>query len=231
MGQDYYKLLGLSKDATEAQLKSAYKKAALKHHPDRNPNDPEGASKKFKEVSEVSNIAFARPQLPSLVRQLTRARARDYRPTKRFPTPTSVRSTTNSVRRDSRTAEVDHHPALASAEEGVASPAVSPAEEEEDSQAGSLVAEPRSRLAVCQEQEEEEEDVEEEEASSRPTPTRSLSHSSGRWAVGSAAEEVGCPAEWEGWEEWAAEEGCPTASEEWTSTATTRHRHHPSLSR
>ncbi len=64
MGQDYYKLLGVSKDATEAQLKSAYKKAALKHHPDRNPNDTEGAAKRFKEVSEVSSTQLGSHSQP-----------------------------------------------------------------------------------------------------------------------------------------------------------------------
>lgn len=59
MGADYYKMLGVEKNATDAQLKSAYKKMALKHHPDRNPNDSEGASKRFKEVSEVSPSHFA----------------------------------------------------------------------------------------------------------------------------------------------------------------------------
>ncbi|ORY84730.1 hypothetical protein BCR35DRAFT_290298 [Leucosporidium creatinivorum] len=55
MPQDYYKLLGVSKDATDAQLKSAYKKAALKHHPDRNGGSEE-AAKKFKEVSEAYEV-------------------------------------------------------------------------------------------------------------------------------------------------------------------------------
>ncbi|KAK4050691.1 Molecular chaperone (DnaJ super) [Microbotryomycetes sp. JL201] len=56
MGQDYYKLLGISKDATDAQIKSAYKKMALKYHPDRNPTNAEEASKKFKELSEAYEV-------------------------------------------------------------------------------------------------------------------------------------------------------------------------------
>jgi len=34
--EDYYKLLGVNKQATEAQIKKAFKKAAIKHHPDKN---------------------------------------------------------------------------------------------------------------------------------------------------------------------------------------------------
>lgn len=50
MGKDFYAILGLSKDATAEQIKSAYKKLALKWHPDRNPDNKEQADAKFKEV-------------------------------------------------------------------------------------------------------------------------------------------------------------------------------------
>ncbi|KAH9816105.1 hypothetical protein DFH28DRAFT_1094969 [Melampsora americana] len=56
MGKDYYKVLGVSRDVDENALKSAYKKAALKHHPDRNPDNPEAASKKFKEAAEAFEV-------------------------------------------------------------------------------------------------------------------------------------------------------------------------------
>jgi len=56
MGKDYYAILGLSRNADEAQIKTAYKKAALKYHPDRNVQDPETANKKFKEVSEAFQV-------------------------------------------------------------------------------------------------------------------------------------------------------------------------------
>ena len=49
---DYYKLLGVSKDANDEDIRKAYRKLALKHHPDRNPDNKE-AEEKFKEISEA----------------------------------------------------------------------------------------------------------------------------------------------------------------------------------
>lgn len=53
--KDYYKTLGISKDASKEEIKKAYRKQALKYHPDRNPNNPE-AEAKFKEVSEAYEV-------------------------------------------------------------------------------------------------------------------------------------------------------------------------------
>ena len=53
---DYYKILGISKDASEADIKKAYRKAALKYHPDKNTNNKEEAEKKFKMVGEAYQI-------------------------------------------------------------------------------------------------------------------------------------------------------------------------------
>jgi molecular chaperone DnaJ len=53
--RDYYELLGVSKDATEDDLKKAYRKLAMKYHPDRNPGDAK-AEASFKEVSEAYDI-------------------------------------------------------------------------------------------------------------------------------------------------------------------------------
>jgi len=50
--RDYYETLGVSKSATESELKSAYRKLAKKHHPDANPGDDK-AEAKFKEISEA----------------------------------------------------------------------------------------------------------------------------------------------------------------------------------
>ena len=50
--RDYYEILGVGRDADESALKSAYRKLALQHHPDRNPNNPD-ADERFREASEA----------------------------------------------------------------------------------------------------------------------------------------------------------------------------------
>ena len=52
---DYYEVLGVSRDVTEQELKSAYRKQALKYHPDRNPGD-HAAEEKFKQASEAYQV-------------------------------------------------------------------------------------------------------------------------------------------------------------------------------
>lgn len=53
--QSYYDILGVSKNASDDEIKKAYRKLALKYHPDRNPGDKE-AEKKFKEVNEAHEV-------------------------------------------------------------------------------------------------------------------------------------------------------------------------------
>ena len=58
--RDYYEVLGIGKNATDAEIKSAYRKLAKKYHPDLNPGDKE-AEEKFKEVNEA-NDGLSDPQ-------------------------------------------------------------------------------------------------------------------------------------------------------------------------
>jgi len=51
--QDYYQVLGLKRGASEEQIKKAFKKMAIKFHPDKNKDDPEGAKKKFQTIANA----------------------------------------------------------------------------------------------------------------------------------------------------------------------------------
>ena len=52
---DYYELLSVSKTASDAEIKTAYRKLAMQYHPDRNPDNP-AAEAKFKECSEAYSV-------------------------------------------------------------------------------------------------------------------------------------------------------------------------------
>ncbi|MEY3459819.1 MAG: hypothetical protein RL215_2976, partial [Planctomycetota bacterium] len=53
--RDYYEVLGVSRSATPEELKKAYRKLALKYHPDRNPGDAEAVNR-FKEASDAFEV-------------------------------------------------------------------------------------------------------------------------------------------------------------------------------
>jgi molecular chaperone DnaJ len=55
MRKDYYQILHVSKDASDEEIKKAYRKLALKYHPDRNPHDKE-AEERFKEINEAYEV-------------------------------------------------------------------------------------------------------------------------------------------------------------------------------
>ena len=56
MSNKYYEILGINKDATEDEIKDGYKKMARKWHPDKNPQNKDEATEKFKMISEAYNI-------------------------------------------------------------------------------------------------------------------------------------------------------------------------------
>jgi curved DNA-binding protein len=55
MNKDHYKTLGVDKNATQVEIKKAYRKLAVKYHPDKNNNDP-ASEEKFKEISEAYQV-------------------------------------------------------------------------------------------------------------------------------------------------------------------------------
>lgn len=56
MTKDYYQILGVGRDADDATLKKAYHTLAQEFHPDKNPDNPEPAEEKFKEISEAYSV-------------------------------------------------------------------------------------------------------------------------------------------------------------------------------
>lgn len=58
MGVDYYKILQVDKNAKDDDLKKAYRKLAMKWHPDKNPNNKKEAEAKFKQISEAYDVCI-----------------------------------------------------------------------------------------------------------------------------------------------------------------------------
>lgn len=56
MARDYYEILGVSRDATSEEIRSAYRRAALKYHPDRNPDNNRDAEERFKEAAAAYEV-------------------------------------------------------------------------------------------------------------------------------------------------------------------------------
>ncbi|MBN1250969.1 MAG: J domain-containing protein [Bacteroidales bacterium] len=79
--QDYYKILGINKTATKSEIKSAYRKLALKYHPDKNITDPNTNEKfiKIKEAYEVLNDTEKRKTYDELINQKTYTKNQNYK--------------------------------------------------------------------------------------------------------------------------------------------------------
>jgi len=56
MAKDYYRILGVPMNASDAEIKKAYRKLAMQYHPDRNPGKEKWANEKFKEINEAYGV-------------------------------------------------------------------------------------------------------------------------------------------------------------------------------
>ena len=56
MSKDFYETLGVSRNASESDIKKAYRKLTMQYHPDRNLDNPEEAAEKFKEIQKAYDI-------------------------------------------------------------------------------------------------------------------------------------------------------------------------------
>jgi curved DNA-binding protein len=56
MAKDYYGILGIPRNASDAEIKKAYRKLAMQYHPDRNPGKEKWANEKFKEINEAYGV-------------------------------------------------------------------------------------------------------------------------------------------------------------------------------
>jgi molecular chaperone DnaJ len=69
--RDFYDILGVNKSASADEIKKAYRKVALKYHPDRNPDDKE-AEEKFKEAAEAYEVLSNPEKRQSMISLVTR---------------------------------------------------------------------------------------------------------------------------------------------------------------
>ena len=66
MGLDYYEILQVERNATDDDLKKAYRKLAMKWHPDKNPTNKKDAETKFKQISEAYEVPFSTSSFKAL---------------------------------------------------------------------------------------------------------------------------------------------------------------------
>ena len=68
--RDYYEVLGVSRAATEIEIKRAYRNLAVKFHPDKNPDDPQ-AEEKFKEAAEAYEVLSNKDKKAQIIKSPT----------------------------------------------------------------------------------------------------------------------------------------------------------------
>ena len=73
--RDYYEVLGVEKNASDAEIKKAYRKLAMKYHPDQNPGD-KSAEEKFKEINEAYEVLSDADKRPGTTSTASRASTR-----------------------------------------------------------------------------------------------------------------------------------------------------------
>ena len=66
--RDYYEILGVNKNSDAKEIKKAYRKLAIKYHPDKNPND-KVAEEKFKEAAEAYEV-LSNPEKKAIIDRL-----------------------------------------------------------------------------------------------------------------------------------------------------------------
>jgi molecular chaperone DnaJ len=54
--KDYYRVLGINRDASQKEIKRAFRRLALRYHPDRNPQDQKQVEERFKEINEAYQV-------------------------------------------------------------------------------------------------------------------------------------------------------------------------------